>query len=622
MDSEENMRTIFKRNKKLANQKRNKFDINAYMVFGLAAYLTVSAIIFIALMMYDTGTSSELSKQNVVATILQATLAAAALFGVSIAVLFVAKNTDKNAERQASAHELAAETASLDRVERYLLEAMTPLLNIKNNIDDLFVFANIQRKKFKDYFVMGYEEIGIVQWMASVYWNQDSSKGLRGLLKEDKEYYNLQYLYSILSSNKDVFFGINRDALIDVGLKQYLENPHLFFEAIRRSDKEDGADKAVRAQYDYLQINKEDEDTFFGVISSGGINRNILKYNAMGDDFIKLCWVVIAWHCNKCINNRVRSVLEFLLRIQVNEEFAKAVAPKEYNESDLLYWRGFNKKENDTQDVSSKNGDDTENSDEPIVSFHDYEDADKIIYDKTKEIYEKAISDGFKGKWSDWYLIEDLDKINYIIANIYSEEVMGLALEGYLRSVTIRTRDLYLAISESMKMVSGSLIPMSYVLSNLKNLGNPYNKDVWYLGYLDKCLSQAEKVEKFMTVKEVTTLLTKIKGGAIADLCDGEFLFIILSMIKIIPYVTLDVVKPLANIEKKILNENHTKDEISSPLIEALRLDASQLDHGSNANKIKKLKHLRKIINPSIFSMSKDFWLLQRFRSKLLSIDI
>ena len=105
----------------MANKTKNKYDINAYVRFGLAAYLTVSAIIFIALMMYDTGTSSELSKQNVVATILQATLAAAALFGVSIAVLFVAKNTDKNAERQASAHELVAETASLDRVEKYLI---------------------------------------------------------------------------------------------------------------------------------------------------------------------------------------------------------------------------------------------------------------------------------------------------------------------------------------------------------------------------------------------------------------------------------------------------------------------------------------------------------------------
>jgi hypothetical protein len=309
---------------KMANQKRNKFDINAYMIFGLTAYLTVSAIIFIALMMYDTGTSSELSKQNVVATILQATLAAAALFGVSIAVLFVAKNTDKNAERQASAHELVAETASLDRVEKYLLEAMTPLLNIKNNIDDIFVFANKQRHYVKNYFALDCEEIGVVQWMTQAYWNTDSSKGLAGLLSEDKEFYNVQYLYSILAGNKDFLFGINRVSLLNAGLKQYLENPLLFSEAKGKSGN------AVCMLYEYLQINKEDENHFFEIINSGGLSIEILTSKVKNSDFINLCFVVIAWYCNKCVNSRIGTVLESLLRLQVNEEFAKVVAPNEY----------------------------------------------------------------------------------------------------------------------------------------------------------------------------------------------------------------------------------------------------------------------------------------------------
>lgn len=607
----------------MANKKRNKLDINVYMIFGLAAYLTVSAIIFIALMVYDTGTSSELSKQNVVATILQATLAAAALFGVSIAVLFVAKNTDKNAERKASAHELVAETASLDRVEKYLIEVMTPLLNIKNNIDDLFVFANNQRKKFKGYCVMSYEEIRIAQRITMNYLNEDSSTEFLGSPKEKEEYYSLQYLCLILASNTGVIFGIKRDYLLNIGLKQYLKNPLLFSEVIRKPNNEDNAGKAVREVYDLLQIKKEDEDAFFSVISSGGINRNILRSNTMGNDFINLCWVVIAWYCNKCVNSRVRSVLGFLLRLHVNENFQKAVAPKEYSRSELLYWKEFNKIEKGSYDVTSRSGDDVESSDEPFSAFHNYNNnEDDSLGPDAMKIYEKAKNGGFKGQFEDWYLSKDIEQINCIVADIYCEAVTGLALEDYLKSVTIRTRDLYVAITGSMKMVSGSLIPMSYVLSNLKNLGNTYNKDVWYLGYLDKCISQAEKIEDFMAVKEVTTLLKKIKEGAISDLCDGEFLFIILSMIKVIPYVTSDVVKPLANIEKKILSENPTKDEISSPLIEALRLDASQLMHETNTNRIRKLTHLKKIINPSIFSMSRDFWLLQRFRSRLLSIDI
>ncbi len=606
----------------MANKKGNKFDINAYMIFGLAAYLTVSAIIFIALMVYDTGTSSELSKQNVVATILQATLAAAALFGVSIAVLFVAKNTDKNAERQASAHELVAETASLDRVEKYLLEVMTPLLNIKNNIDDLFVFANNQRKKFEEYFVMSYEEIRIVQRITIDYLKVDSSTEFLGSPKEKEEYYSLQYLCLILASNTDVLFGVKRDSLLNIGLTQYQKNPLLFFEAIKKPNDIDNAGNAVRGVYDQLQIEKEDEDAFIGVISSGGINRDILRSNAMGNDFNNLCWVVIAWYCNKCVTSRVRSVLEFLLRLQVSECFAKAVAPKEYSESELLYWREFAKIKKGSHDDSSKNGDDVESFGELLSAFHSYNNDEDSIFSETMKIYEKEKNGGFKGKFEDWYLAKDIEKINCIVADIYSKAVIGLSLEDYLKSVTIRTRDLYVAIAGSMKMVSGSLIPMSYVLSNLKKLGNTYNKDVWYLGYLDKCISQAEKVEKFMAIKEVSTLLIKIKEGAIADLCDGEFLFIILSMIKIIPYVTSDVVKPLANIEQKILSENPTKDEISSPLIEALRLDASQLVHETSANRIRKLTHLKNIINPSIFSMSRDFWLLQRFRSRLLSINI
>ena len=599
----------------MANKKKNKFDINAYMIFGLAAYLTVSAIIFIALMMYDTGTSSELSKQNVVATILQATLAAAALFGVSIAVLFVAKNTDKNAERQASAHELVAETASLDRVEKYLIEVMTPLLNIKNNIDDIFVFANKQRHYVKNYFALDCEEIGVVQWMTQAYWNTDSSKGLAGLLSEDKEFYNVQYLYSILAGNKDFLFGINRVSLLNAGLKQYLENPLLFSEAKGKSGN------AVCMLYEYLQINKEDENHFFEIINSGGLSIEILTSKVKNSDFINLCFVVIAWYCNKCVNSRIGTVLESLLRLQVNEEFAKVVAPNEYKNSDLLYWREINKNEKGPQVASPIKEDHTKESDGlGIHSFDD--DTDRLIYNETKEMYEKAISEGFKGVWDNWYLVKDVEKINFIIAKIYFESAHDIALEDYLRGVTIRTRELYTAITGSLKMVSESLIPMSYVLSNLKSLGNPYNKDVWYLGYIDKCISQAEKVEKFMNINEVSTLLIKIKEGAIADLDDGEFLFIILSMIKVIPYVSSDVVKPLANIEKKILSDSATKDEISSPLIKALRLDASQLVQETNDLHKRKLKYLKKVINPSIFSMSRDFWLLQKFRSKLLSIDI
>lgn len=210
----------------------DQVGIKSYMAIGLIAYLVVSTMMFVALMVLDSASASELAMQNVIATIVQATLAAAALFGVSIAVLYVAKNTDRNTERQALAHELAAETASLNRIEKYLLEVITPLWNVKNAIDDMFVFAKSESTRLSGFCVLDVEDARILQQAIS----NDSEAGVIFTEEEDRKFFDIYIISSILSGRKITTFGLDRNKILDGAYKAYKDNPDQFYREIQSYD--------------------------------------------------------------------------------------------------------------------------------------------------------------------------------------------------------------------------------------------------------------------------------------------------------------------------------------------------------------------------------------------------
>ena len=181
----------------MKSEDGDKLGITSWMVIGLIAYLAVSVLVIVAFMLHDSASASELAVQSVAATVVQATLAAAALFGVSIAVLYVAKNTDRNTERQALAHELAAETASLNRIEKYLLEVITPLWNVKNAIDDMFVFAKSESTRLSGFCVLDVEDARILQQAIS----NDSEAGVIFTEEEDRKFFDIYIISSILSGD-------------------------------------------------------------------------------------------------------------------------------------------------------------------------------------------------------------------------------------------------------------------------------------------------------------------------------------------------------------------------------------------------------------------------------------
>jgi hypothetical protein len=614
VDGEENMRSIFKRNKKLANQKRNKFDINAYMVFGLAAYLTVSAIIFIALMMYDTGTSSELSKQDVVATILQATLAAAALFGVSIAVLFVAKNTDKNAERQASAHELVAETSSLDRIERYLLEVITPLWKFKNTIDDIYVFAKAESDKLVGFCHLNIEEAYIIRSA-----NCDGSLSIVYRLpkSQDIEYFYLFIIGKILSGKKEEYFGIKRKDILKFGYEDgYTKNPIEFLKYLDESvlaAKKAGGRSAIRLLYDDAEMDTERDAIFIGNINNGKMpepqspdcGEHGLLYN-------ERVIIVVSWYFLKNIPRYYMAKLEFLNILRNDSAFVHLVCPDNY-ESFVM------PNDDDVFDLPTggKIGSDGQFAPAHLEALakQDYR------IEQYKEFH-CDVERGFTGNQLDWDILHDnIHAVNSSISEIYFKKVMNVNQEEYVGNLLGKFKALSHRADEAMGALNENIVAASYVSNTLKRMyqhkATKFSPSSIETTVSCHALSVEDFCRKIMN-KAGYDILNEIKAYCFVSGHGEKFIWLTINIVNASPYIIFDLIKPIEIIKKKILSEDDGFDATSSPFVDALNLDKfnrfikSEDDVKNNVCAIRSLSEMREygLLDGSIFDMSDEFWSL------------
>lgn len=596
----------------------DKLGITSWMVIGLIAYLAVSVIVIVAFMLHDSASASELAVQSVAATVVQATLAAAALFGVSIAVLYVAKNTDRNTERQASAHELAAETASLDRIEKYLLEVVTPLWKVKNAIDELFVYAKTQSEKLDGYYKLDYEDARILHETMKI----DISGSGFNPEEVDKEYNDLLCLQSVISSNKDVCIGIDRTKLIDAGYKEYIKDPKGFFQNIKiLQGKNKLNDAAIGIHYKWAELSCEDEKLISNKVDSGLLEKESLAGSDKEDSVEYVYQIIIAWYYNKVVCNTDKKILNFMWDMQASKEMLQIIDPEKYSYL-YDYENGPDLGEN-VKDVPIE----TVKSCDTQILWMDPKDTppDPIELKNDRIKFNRAKEGGFKGEWKEWYNLKELDKINAIAAKVYCRKTIGVEIEKYLGAIKAEIGNLYQSIEESIKLLNDTVISVSYVIANLKMLYAENNNGVLHHSAVAICFSQVKKAQDIVDGKEVFDVLSDIKLGALVDLGENEFLILVCGLINIIPYVVLKIIEPLERINKKIFSNESDPQKKTSPLVDALKFNVSSMpknddskkmvDNG-DVEKIADLKALRKVIDESIFCMSTEFWDLAQVRKE------
>ena len=593
----------------------DQVGIKSYMAIGLIAYLVVSTMMFVALMVLDSASASELAMQNVIATIVQATLAAAALFGVSIAVLYVAKNTDRNTERQALAHELAAETASLNRIEKYLLEVITPLWNVKNAIDDMFVFAKSESTRLSGFCVLDVEDARILQQAIS----NDSEAGVIFTEEEDRKFFDIYIISSILSGRKITTFGLDRNKILDGAYKAYKDNPDQFYREIQSYDSRIKKNQsAVNLHYENVRPVKEKEGILIDLVNNGGMEKPYAdKNNKLGkypnyDTTI----MILSWYFLEHAGDANMQRLDFLDIIRRNKEFCGLVNPQEnvYCESEIQSAQLAIEPEGckiqadgsiSLEDKARENrrGCEEEKSNEDAANYHD------------------DVEKGFTGTMAEWESLRDISGINRLFTEIYCDKVLGVEAEKYLEKTLASLNDLARIMNETVKLLNDNIVPASYVTACLKMMYKEPERKFTPSSIETAVSAHALQIELFtkniMKIDRYTALST-IQNNGLVD-CHGKvFMRLSLAIVNVTPYVILDLIKPIEieNIKRKELAEKgkqkHIKEDTRSPFIDALKLSKGFIRAELNYTEIQPLDSIQKVLDTSIFGMSDEFWELTK----------
>ncbi len=112
-------------------------DVNSatrIFVKGLFWFLIIAIAAFLVMYITDFPRNKNASA---IATLLQSTFAAAAIFGVSIALLKIASNSDKTFEKQRKVAERQRHAEHIEFLEKFLREAIQPLMQFAINMEHL-----------------------------------------------------------------------------------------------------------------------------------------------------------------------------------------------------------------------------------------------------------------------------------------------------------------------------------------------------------------------------------------------------------------------------------------------------------------------------------------------------
>ncbi|MGC8604949.1 MAG: hypothetical protein ACP5VS_14870 [Desulfomonilaceae bacterium] len=116
------------------NRKSLSDDVRIIFIVFSVGFLAVSIIGLFVAKLFLYGVPGDLSRWLTFATLIQATVASSAIFGVSIAILIYAKKADETLDRQTDAHEQNAIISITDKIEKIVSIFANNTLEIRNNI--------------------------------------------------------------------------------------------------------------------------------------------------------------------------------------------------------------------------------------------------------------------------------------------------------------------------------------------------------------------------------------------------------------------------------------------------------------------------------------------------------
>lgn len=571
----------------------DQLGIKSYMAIGLIAYLVVSTLMFVALMVLDSVSASELAMQNVIATIVQATLAAAALFGVSIAVLYVAKNTDISTERQALAHELAAETASLNRIEKYLIEVITPLWNIKNAINDMFVFAKAESTRLSGFCVLDVEDARILQLAIKV------SEEDKIYNEEYHKYFDIHIISSILSGGKKMAFGLDRNKILDDAYSAYKKEPDRFYREMQSYDSKKRDQSAICQHYDYVNtVDKEKENKFIELVNNGDMEKPHAVKSYKVEEYNDISIIILSWYFLENAGIKVRKRLDFLDIVCRNEQFCLLINPS------------------DTQSGQAgiKSRKPFKLQDDGTVS------AEQRAWWRTEAEFENDVEKGFTGEMEEWEILRDTKAINKLFTEIYCDKVINIGVEDYLEKTLARLNNLSHIMNEAIKLLNENVLPASYVTTCLKMIYKETERKFTPSSIETAVSDNSLQIDMFLK-----NIINEDRYAALSDIqknglieCHGKlFVRLCLAFVNVIPYVILDLVKPIEieNNKREELfkkgKKKHIKETTRSPLVDSLKLQGF-IHRELNYTEIKPLDSIQADLDTSIFAMSQEFWELAK----------